>query len=82
MTSRRFDFRSWDHASLGKPFGRGAMVLGDAIRVSREADADALETARRAVEAGLDRAHARAYALVGARDPGARDRAVPAAAGP
>jgi hypothetical protein len=30
-----------------------------------------MEEARRAVEAGLDAAHARAYALVGGRDPGA-----------
>ena len=77
VTSRRLDFRSWDRASLGLPFGRGAMVLGDAIRVPREADDAALEAARHAVEAGLDRVHARAYALVGARDPGARDRTAP-----
>ena len=32
----------------------------------------AVEAARRAVERELDRVHARAYALVGARDPGAR----------
>lgn len=72
VTSRRFDFRSWDHASLGKPFGRGAMVLGDPIRVERDADEVAIEAARAAVEAGLDRVHARAYALVGAEDPGRR----------
>ena len=28
VTSRRFDFNSWDRASLGKPFGRGAIVAG------------------------------------------------------
>ena len=31
VTSRRIDFRSWDRASLGLPFGRGAMVLGEPI---------------------------------------------------
>ncbi len=72
VTSRRYDFRSWDRASMGKPFGHGAMVLGDAIRVPREADEAALEAARLAVETGLDAVHARAYALVGAEDPGAR----------
>ena len=72
VTSRRFDFRSWDRASLGKPFGRGAMVLGDPIRIARDADADTQEAARLAVEQGLDAVHARAYALVGSRDPGAR----------
>jgi lysophospholipid acyltransferase (LPLAT)-like uncharacterized protein len=81
VTSRRFDFKSWDRASLGKPFGRGAMVLGDPIRVSRNADDGALEQARQAVEHGLDAVHARAYALVGCEDPGAAARPL-AAAGP
>jgi lysophospholipid acyltransferase (LPLAT)-like uncharacterized protein len=69
--SRRFDFKSWDRASLGKPFGRGAIVLGDSIYVAADADDAAMEEARRAVEKGLDAAHARVYALVGSRDPGA-----------
>ena len=33
VTSRRFDFNSWDRASIGKPFGRGAIVVGDLIHV-------------------------------------------------
>jgi len=33
VTSRRFDFDSWDRASIGKPFGRGAIVVGDFIDV-------------------------------------------------
>jgi len=69
--SRRFDFNSWDRASLGKPFGRGAIVVGDLIRVAPDADDVAMEAARRAVEEGLDAVHARAYAMVGGRDPGA-----------
>jgi lysophospholipid acyltransferase (LPLAT)-like uncharacterized protein len=71
VTSRRFDFRSWDRASLGKPFGRGAIVIGELIRVARDADLEAMEEARKAVEEGLDAVHARAYARVGAVDPGA-----------
>ena len=67
----RRDFNSWDHASMGLPFGRGAMVLGEPVHVSRDADAAACEAARRAVESGLNDAHARAYALVGSQDPGA-----------
>lgn len=70
VTKNRKDFRSWDRASIGLPFGRGAMVLGDPVRVPAEADADAREAARRAVEAGLNAVHARAYALVGSKDPG------------
>ena len=71
VTSRRFDFKSWDRASLGKPFGRGAMVIGDPIRVPPEANAETLERLRLAVQDGLDRAYGRAYALVGSEDPGA-----------
>jgi lysophospholipid acyltransferase (LPLAT)-like uncharacterized protein len=71
VTSRRFDFNSWDRASLGKPFGRGAIVVGDLIHVAPDADEPAMELARKAVEAGLDAVHARAYAKVGAADPGA-----------
>jgi lysophospholipid acyltransferase (LPLAT)-like uncharacterized protein len=67
---RRIDFRSWDRASLGLPFGRGAMVLGAPVRVAESATADELETARVSVERGLNLAHARAYSLVGSADPG------------
>jgi lysophospholipid acyltransferase (LPLAT)-like uncharacterized protein len=67
----RIDFRSWDRASLGLPFGRGAMVLGAPIRVAKEASETDLEAARRAIERGLNNAHARAYAIVGSSDPGA-----------
>ena len=74
VTSRRFEFRSWDRASLGKPFGHGAMVLGSPVRVPPNADAEALEAARRSVERELDAVHARAYALVGGTDPGAGPR--------
>ncbi|WP_240540024.1 lysophospholipid acyltransferase family protein [Salinarimonas soli] len=74
VTSRRIDFRSWDRASLGLPFGRGALVVGEPIHVPRDADEAALEAARRAVERGLDLVHERAYALVGAADPGAKPR--------
>ncbi|MET0430486.1 MAG: lysophospholipid acyltransferase family protein [Microvirga sp.] len=74
VTSRRHDFRSWDKASLGLPFGRGAMVLGTPIHVARDADAEALEAARQGVERALDAVHERAYALVGSHDPGARTR--------
>lgn len=71
VTSRRIDFKSWDRASLGLPFGRGALVIGDPVTVSRDADAAALEAARAEVERRLDEVHARAYAMVGSADPGA-----------
>ena len=67
----RIDVKSWDRASIGLPFNRCAIVIGEPIRVAPDADDDAIETARRAVEDGLDAVHARAYAIVGSRDPGA-----------
>jgi len=70
-TSRRVRFDSWDRASLGLPFGRGAIVAGHEIRVAPDADAKAAEEARLAVERELDRVNARAFALVGGVDPGA-----------
>lgn len=82
VSNRRFDFRTWDRASLGKPFGRGAMVLGNPIRVPDDADAEGLEAARLAVERELDAVHARAYALVGSADPGRGAPASPAVADP
>lgn len=71
VTSARLSFKSWDRASMGLPFGRGAMVVGEPVFVSREADPAGQEAARREVEAGLDHVHARAFALVGRADPGA-----------
>lgn len=70
-TSRRLEFGSWDRASIGLPFGRGAMVVGEPIFVARDADAAAIEAARLRVESGLDEVHVRAFALVGRADPGA-----------
>jgi lysophospholipid acyltransferase (LPLAT)-like uncharacterized protein len=71
VTSRRKDFDSWDRTSIGLPFGKGAIVFGDLVHVPRDADPRALEQARLAVQAGLDRVHERAYALIGHKDPGA-----------
>ena len=79
-TSRRLTFASWDRASIGLPFGRGAMVVGEPIFVARDADPTSLEAARRAVETGLDDVHRRAFAAVGRTDPGAdlrQDAATP-----
>jgi lysophospholipid acyltransferase (LPLAT)-like uncharacterized protein len=73
VTSRRIDFDSWDHACVGLPFGRGAIVIGEPIAVARDADEATLQAARLAVEEGLDAVHARAYGLVGTADPGAKD---------
>ena len=73
VTSRRIDFKSWDRASLGLPFGRGAIVLGDPIHVPRDATDETREALRQQVERNLDNVHERAYALIGSQDPGARE---------
>jgi len=71
VTSRRIDFDTWDHASLGLPFGRGVIAMGEAIRVAQDASPNEMEQARQALENGLNRLHERGYALVGSADPGA-----------
>jgi lysophospholipid acyltransferase (LPLAT)-like uncharacterized protein len=62
-TRRRFELKNWDRTAINLPFGRAARVAGVPIRVAADADAAALETARRALEASLNAATARAYAL-------------------
>lgn len=66
-TSRFLSFNSWDKASLNLPFGRAAIAIGEPIYVASDADDEALEVARLAVEAGLNEVTARAYALTGKR---------------
>lgn len=71
-TSRRLEFRSWDRATIGLPFGRGAIVAGDPIQVDRACEEADAERARMAVQNELDRVNARAFAMVGRTDPGGR----------
>jgi len=74
VASRRVQFDTWDQATLGLPFGHAVVVVGDFIRVATDADDAAIERARLAVQEGLDEAHRRGYAMVGATDPGAHLR--------
>jgi lysophospholipid acyltransferase (LPLAT)-like uncharacterized protein len=62
-TRRRLELKNWDRTAINLPFGRAARVGGEPIRVPADADGAALETARRALEASLNAATARAYAL-------------------
>jgi lysophospholipid acyltransferase (LPLAT)-like uncharacterized protein len=79
VSSRRIDFKSWDAASLGLPFGRIALVVGAPILVARDADEATREAARRALEIELDRVYAEAYRALGQDDPGANRESVRAA---
>jgi lysophospholipid acyltransferase (LPLAT)-like uncharacterized protein len=63
-TSRRLEFDSWDHAAINLPFSRGAMVVGEPIRVAADADPEALEAARSALERSLNALTERAYVIV------------------
>jgi lysophospholipid acyltransferase (LPLAT)-like uncharacterized protein len=62
-TRRRVELENWDRTTINLPFGRGARVAGQPVRVPSDADAASLEAARRAVEVSLNAATARAYAL-------------------
>jgi hypothetical protein len=62
-TQHRIELKNWDRTAINLPFGRIAMVAGEPIFVSREADAAALEAARQTVERDLNKVTARAYAI-------------------
>ena len=63
-TNRRVMFNnSWDRSALNLPFSRGAVVMGEPIRVDAGAGNEDLELARQRVENELNRVTDRAYAL-------------------
>ncbi len=72
-TSHRIILNSWDRSEVNLPFSRGAMVVGEPIRVPAAADADALEQARGALERALNVGTERAHALVDRRTLSATD---------
>ena len=67
-TSRFIRLNNWDHTTINLPFGRGALVGIETIWVPSDADAEAMETIRAKLEAILNEATRRAYALVGRSD--------------
>ncbi len=75
VTSRRVTFANWDRTSIGLPFGRCVVAVGQPLTVSREATEAEAEDARAELQRRLDTVHERAYGLVGSRDPGAGLRA-------
>jgi 3-deoxy-D-manno-octulosonic-acid transferase len=64
-TNRFTSFSTWSRFTLNLPSSRLAMVMSEPITVPRDATPEALEEARAAVEAGLNEATRRAYAMVG-----------------
>jgi lysophospholipid acyltransferase (LPLAT)-like uncharacterized protein len=71
-TSRRFELDNWDRSALHLPFGHGAVVLGDPIRVASQADDAELERLRSEVQTALNAVTARAYALTNRPKSGAQ----------
>jgi len=53
-TTAAWAFGSWDRLLLPKPFGRAVVIFGEPITVSGDADHDAIEVARAALEASLN----------------------------
>jgi lysophospholipid acyltransferase (LPLAT)-like uncharacterized protein len=63
-TRRRVELNTWDRTVINLPFSRAAAVVGEPVRVTVDADSSTLESERRALQASLDAATARAYAIV------------------
>lgn len=66
-TTHYVAFNTWSRMTINLPFGRLALVMGEPIRVAREADDAELERKRSELQQALDRVTMRAYELAGAR---------------
>jgi hypothetical protein len=62
-SSRRIELDNWDHSAVNLPFSRIGVVAGETIRVPADADETRLEACRLALEASLNAATERAYAI-------------------
>ncbi|CAN0222041.1 unnamed protein product, partial [Phaeothamnion confervicola] len=65
-TSRSHVLNTWSRMTINLPFGTLACAFGEPIWVPRDATPEQMEAARHAVEVGMNRTTARAYALAGA----------------
>jgi lysophospholipid acyltransferase (LPLAT)-like uncharacterized protein len=62
-TNRRIVLNNWDRTEINLPFSRGAVVVGEPIRVAADANARTLERARDTLERALNTATERAHAI-------------------
>jgi hypothetical protein len=74
-TSRFIRLNNWDRTTINLPFGRGAVVASELIFVPPDADAETMEKLRGQLEAGLNEATRKAYALVGRPEAGVAEEA-------
>lgn len=65
-SSRYHALRTWSRMTINLPYSTMGYVVGDPIFVPPDADAETLELKRQEVEAALNAAMAKAYALAGA----------------
>jgi lysophospholipid acyltransferase (LPLAT)-like uncharacterized protein len=63
-TSRRVVIDNWDRTTINLPFGRGAGVAAEPVRVAADADAEGLEAARQTLQDRLNAVTQRAYEIV------------------
>jgi lysophospholipid acyltransferase (LPLAT)-like uncharacterized protein len=66
-TSRRVVLDNWDRSEINLPFSRAAIVVGDPIRVPRDANTQKLEQTRGELEMALNAATERAHAIADRR---------------
>jgi len=62
-TNHRVALNNWDRTEINLPFGRGAVVVGEPVRVPTDADPQMLEEARASLERALNAANERAHAI-------------------
>lgn len=85
-SSRYHALDTWSRLTINLPYSTVAVIVGDPICVAADADATALEAARKTLENAMNEATRRAYALAGvdatrATPPGADPMAPPAVIG-
>jgi lysophospholipid acyltransferase (LPLAT)-like uncharacterized protein len=68
-TSRRIELKNWDRSAVNLPFGRIAIVANGPVHVPDDLDEAQTELHRQEIEARLNAATARAYAIADGREP-------------
>jgi hypothetical protein len=61
---RHWSLRSWDRTQIPKPFATVALAVGEPFDVARDADAGAIEEARRTLEERLQALETRANEML------------------